>query len=128
MSECNAFFALCEHGCVCGVVPCPCVGQMEALPQVWAEEWHVQGQGVRGRSQAVAAGLQSSCGGAGVVRPSRGTRGIILRCTARLMHGYLGGGDTVMSWVSIGILSCCRRVGGQLWPSRCENRVIKRCT
>ena len=30
---------------------------MEALPSVWAEEQFVQGQGVRGRPQAAAAGL-----------------------------------------------------------------------
>ena len=55
-----AAFELCEHGCVRGgAVP---DGQVEAVPCLWAQEQPMQGQGLCGRAQAPAAGLQRPVG------------------------------------------------------------------
>ena len=48
--------------CVDCAVP---VGRLEAVPDVRAQEGLVQGQGLRCCAQAIAAGLQPRCGGAG---------------------------------------------------------------
>ena len=90
-------FERCEHGCACGVVPCPShVCRLEAVPGVWAQEGPVQGQGMLCSAQAALAGPQPGRGGIGGREGGRtghqGARAYLRSRCSRLCEISLGHG------------------------------------